>query len=607
MTMFFATIRLTENSSEFMLVFLIIIASFFVYRYLYFFAIQNRRALLEYYVKDSSGVKRLLWHSYFLSLRTIFISIFLAFTIIMTIAKSDGIEIAFLLASIVIFKLIYTFVSKNLNEHLKPISVKHNSLRSSYYLNLILISVTLSSYQLLNCSFEDFTSYSFIGIVNKEFSEAKNYNNGFVPYLFAYIDIGKHFILSLLENITNSKEFSTSSKVFIWIFFLLSNAVQLVLFWLILLGTQTLINDQRENGWKILGDGVFLKQFTITLVVLFFVLLSFLKLAEIGTKEITNNITATEKNDVKQEAETQQNYNTCDIEYLNNQKILEVLIKNADTKDPKKYFERIIDNRINALNSLLEQNVDQFLDWHFSVKGQYTELGYLAASAIDSEQLNNLLKEKLYDSLSKAIDDKLSSLHSRLKNANASTLENYINSQDIYIQQLSFSNDCYQEDAMPFYDVKENSILLTEIEAKLGGAAVAIVGLKFGSKAFAKALSTKIAAKLSANTLAKLAAKSSVSSSSAAAGLTCGPAVLVCSSALAVGAWLAVDFASVSVDEKLSREALKTEIMVDIHEHTKVLAIELKDQYTKMITSEIQEVNNSKLQIFQPAMKIFND
>jgi hypothetical protein len=187
-----------------------------------------------------------------------------------------------------------------------------------------------------------------------------------------------------------------------------------------------------------------------------------------------------------------------------------------------------------------------------------------------------------------------------------STLNNYIKSQDTYLSQLSFSNECYPDnDFISSVQINESPMLLDEIGMKVSGVAVAIVGLKLGGKAFAKALSTKIAAKLSASTLAKLAAKAGISGSSAVAGVTCGPAAPLCAAGLAVGTWFAVDAAAVTVEEKVTREKFKAEIMTDVYEHTANLGAETKAKYADMLARGIQEVDSAKLRKFQPAQQIF--
>ncbi|MGL2660675.1 hypothetical protein [Helicobacter pylori] len=83
----------------------------------------------------------------------------------------------------------------------------------------------------------------------------------------------------------------------------------------------------------------------------------------------------------------------------------------------------VINTQIDGFFNIVENNVDKFLDWHYSIKGDYSELALFAAkkTGLSAEDaMANVLQEKLlgkdYKQRLDAITKKLSKTYGSLLN-----------------------------------------------------------------------------------------------------------------------------------------------------------------------------------------------
>ena len=255
---------------------------------------------------------------------------------------------------------------------------------------------------------------------------------------------------------------------------------------------------------------------------------------------------------------------------INQEKIKENLnlqIQNINSK---------IDDEVDMLfEKVINENIDNFLDFHYSLVGGYVELGTMAFSDYDKYINEKLLGSDFFDEIEKS--SKI------ITNFYEKSMKNH---QD-FVESISTDQVDLELNSKALDSVKEeinNNFMQQKI--KLG-----IVGTAIGAKVITL-VSAKIAAKTAITSGAKAGVKVATSATGAAiagasAGLLCGPASIICSpiGAIAVGVmvWFGTDVAINKVDEKLHREELKEEILSSINE-TKT---ELKNNYISSFEHEI--------------------
>jgi len=238
-------------------------------------------------------------------------------------------------------------------------------------------------------------------------------------------------------------------------------------------------------------------------------------------------------------------------------------------------IQALQDKIINANHAIREtmiSNVDTFLDWYYSIPGEYARIGSFLLSG-DAE---SLLKEKLTEFLSHDVDStasqeasaELKALQEEWKKAKEDLLANSptLSEEDNTMQVTVISRDRFLE--TPVHHETIN------LEMRISGATgSAAVSSAVAGKVMLKA-SGKTAAKALASALIKLGTKSGLSVISsavtgAAAG-TCvgGPAGAVVGFCVGVGTgivtWISVDGAILTLEELISREEFRREIIAEI-------------------------------------------
>ncbi|WRF04538.1 hypothetical protein KVC22_01840 [Helicobacter pylori] len=237
----------------------------------------------------------------------------------------------------------------------------------------------------------------------------------------------------------------------------------------------------------------------------------------------------------------------------------------------------VINTQIDGFFDIVEYNVDKFLDWHYSIKGDYSELALFVAKKTGLSTENavaNVLQEKL---LGKDYKQRLDAITKRLSKTYASLL----NQHEKFVSETALKG--------VDTDLSQNAKILDtlgdEVARKLKanftgtiGATAGVSGLAIMAKLTPK-LVAKIGAKVGGKFLAKIG--TAVSGS-----WTCGPFASAC----AITLWFGSDAAFNYIDEWLHRDDFKKEILNNINEVKKYLKESYKMGFDNSITKFSQEL-----------------
>ncbi len=227
-----------------------------------------------------------------------------------------------------------------------------------------------------------------------------------------------------------------------------------------------------------------------------------------------------------------------------------------------------VDAQIDNLFDPIENNVDKFLDWHYSLKGNYIELTLLAAKMIGSsaeDALFNKLQEKL---LGADYKQRLKTMTDNISDAFISLLR----------QHKKDTEKIATQGVADFPQVAEalkniNDRIERDLELKMGFAAA--IGITAGVGVLMKKLVPELVEKLGTKLGAKAGAKFL-----AKFGIAVGGGVLS-----ALGADVAFNY----IDEWLHRDKFKKEILNNINEVKKNLKESYKMGFDNRITKFSQE------------------
>jgi hypothetical protein len=229
-----------------------------------------------------------------------------------------------------------------------------------------------------------------------------------------------------------------------------------------------------------------------------------------------------------------------------------------------------------------------FLDFHYSVVGEYTELAAALSDQIGSDLERILFTETQFEQhLAEAtaaiardgdslLGDLLVKMHRKLTDR--------FDLDEAELGLVSRVGTLTLDDASKRFGTGE--MMLRGAGAAIGGGAVAA--------ALAKTVSTKAATKLGTKLAGKTAVKATGigggAAGGAAAGLLCGPAAWICAPiggvAAAVAAWFATDKIVIELDEYFNRESFELEIRAAIDAERN----QLKGRLTALYRERFQQV-----------------
>jgi len=262
--------------------------------------------------------------------------------------------------------------------------------------------------------------------------------------------------------------------------------------------------------------------------------------------------------------ENMENNQTLKIIYDDlNEKILD--INNTIAKESKAIFD------------IAHKNIDKFLDFHYSVIGEYIELGNMATGKIEKH-----IQEKLFgDKFSKNMD-------SMLQNITQQYQYDITHHLEIMDKEANRGVDpSLNKEAIEHLHQDINQHFLVQ-QGKLGTIIVATLTAKI-TKVVATKLATKQATMIATKAGTKAGIKSTALLSGASAGILCGPLVWVCSPIAAATLWFGTDAIVVSVDEHLHRDDFKKEIIDALKQQENRLTSQLQVYYSQALKKASKE------------------
>ncbi len=228
-----------------------------------------------------------------------------------------------------------------------------------------------------------------------------------------------------------------------------------------------------------------------------------------------------------------------------------------------------VDAQIDNLFDPIENNVDKFLDWHYSLKGNYSELALFVAKKLGlsvEDALFNKLQEKLlgadYKQRLKTMIDNISDVFISLLRQHKKDTEK-IATQGVadipqVVESLKNIDDRIERD----------------LKLKMGFAAAIGATAGMGAGKLMKRLVPKLVEKLGTKLGAKVGAKFLVKFGIAVGGVL---------------STLGTDVAFNYIDERLHRDDFKKEILNNINEMKKNLKESYKISFDNSITKFSQE------------------
>lgn len=276
-----------------------------------------------------------------------------------------------------------------------------------------------------------------------------------------------------------------------------------------------------------------------------------------------------------------------------------------------------VDADLDALFARLEPGVDAYLDWYFTVIGEYERLAALATGSF-VKLMGKQLEQHLF--VDTGLAEQLTRLDESIRRDSAATLAETAGNLEQLARERSTAAPCALSRlnlgalsaamlASPALgDLNRDA--MRAATAVGGGAAAGALAAKMLAKQTGAAVAAKLAAKKGFQTAAGLAGKvaakkgGSILLSAAGGAALCspgGPGAAICGILAGAAAWLAVDKAMVEIDEARLREEMRTEILQALEEQKPALALALKARQAAAIDARASAIQTGVQRVFVPA------
>jgi len=572
----------------------------------------RRRAELDFGANDSGNVKNLLWKGDFRKAHIFVISYFYA-VLLITFGSLFEVEHWFVIyVDVFIIVWIIRYSSKFVDSEAKS---KFSGLFHRKLLHIINFILITCSIVYLEFSVIGSINYGEIGLqgvfkqnFDQHFSQSSNQLTGFLIGFKAGVDAtGWYLMQNFVPGIPDYL-----FKLLAWMFFLVPSAISVAFILYVLLGVLSLAELKQRKDWSIFGDTLTSKSFMATLLVL----TSIYFYAVYGLSKIdfskVNQVVDGKLNKI--------DFCNHGIVSANQKNIASEL--NHEIEKKVKLIElevnRTIEEDLITIFNSTEKGVDEYLDWYYTVTGEYERLW----SVIDPDSdVVKMMSDKLQLHVfeNTHFSNKVDSLDLKIKQL---IIKKFNLSQSEIIKQATLS---LKIDECTFNgSIKQ----LKGFEGDLGnvGAAGAVAIGRVTTKGIGKnasaAIITKILGKGSFKIAAKLFAKVAVKTGTkvasgtggaaggAAVGATIGSVVPVVGTAAGgivggiiggVVTWLVVDKIIIETEEIGYRDDMRAEMLDALNEQRPELEKQFKDYYASNIRIIAYQMSRATNKRFIPA------
>lgn len=564
-----------------------LITAWFMYQYQAPWQLYRRRAWLAHYTQSGGALRRLLWRQTFSMLLLSIQALVAAGLLIVFASGLMRLEWYVLLAILPVFLLLVVFPSKLLVREISPTVVGLARLRVAVLVCTLCSAAGLILMALFWLEAPDYRGSNIRALMMSEYESGAQYGGmvfGTVFGLNAAMDAVLWFVM---QSATDAAvELPRSVKLLAWGGFLIVKTATAALFWIAVAGLLAFVwafrGAARLAPPRLPGNG----QMAFFLVVGLALLAGSLLyspgwLSLMGQRSLTQ-LAGIESRCVSPQRERQ--VKAQSVQHLESQSAAGLA-----------RIESRLDDQLNVIYQSAEQGVDEFLDWHYSIRGQYSQLGVWAASRLGGESYEAFIQSRMMSYISGPMEEKLAALDSDIQSAFQFEVASLGRQHASYLNTL-MDEDCLQlglaVPALPM-QLARTTAGLGSI-AGLSSYAATRLGFRFAMQRGGQAVATR-----SASRFASRAATTGVSSSS---GVLCGPLVVVCAPVLAAGAWIGTDWLINRADEAMHREELKQLLMNALNNDRIERAAGLMGAYSfamQNIEMEVQDWQQQRYRILR--------
>jgi hypothetical protein len=557
--------------------------------YHYFAPLQfiTRHALLSHVTADDSVMRRLLWNSFFLKFKLALSSLLVALLVLSLTSELPLIEWLVLLVSVPVFMMLVWLAQRMSGSESNQRYHFPFSMRIAHWMTLLLITMVLVAVKLFWSDVADTRLLSLQEVMQQAFdnrvADAALREVGWLLGVNAAVNDGSWH---LMQTASGSVDSPVGIKLAAWTAFLFFNALKIGMVWIVLGGVVLLVAEHAGSKKSILGGNAFSRSFSLSMLILFvfYLLLTQVNVGRFLPASVDVSFLPVRLPDP---CENQMMIERQELRQQSRQAL------SQQQADILARFEARINQKLDVAFQQAEPGVDRFLDWNFSLRGQYAQLMYMGASAIGEITFSDYVAGKMDEHVGDRLAPMIGAMDEELGAEFMGEMQNLYAQQAAVLESLAGSASCLNL-APPGLSLNEYMSKSPVGAGSGAGILAARASMRVGSRVVSRTASRRVVS----SAFARLTGRAATSAAAGSTGVLCGPLVWVCAPALAAGAWVATDLAINEIDQAMNREDMRQDMLAVLNEERVQLRQQLVDHYALALGQVADEIERYQDQRF---------
>lgn len=587
------------------LVLMVLALSWCLYHYFLPMHLIRRRALLEHMTSSHSVLRRWLWNGAWSRFLLLVWCVVLALGVLLLSNNLSRLEWVILLCSIPVLLLLIPAAmrwsgSESDQQYHLPLA-----LRVAVYLTVVFCALLLTAAQVFGEGVADTRQLSLLTVISQSWADAIAVSDiQIIGILLAAEAVLNDTVWYLMQQASSLSEQSAALKLLAWLTFLMYVTLRAALLWFVLAGLAGWLLGVGQRRDRLLNDVKSGTHFVTCVSVLAIVSLI---VSQPGVSAFVSRVA-----DRSMLALPMPAPDPCarlaPIELARLDQLARESMVAASVLWQQDIGQQV-DAALDDAFSNLEPAVDAYLDWNFSIPGQYQQLGFLAVAAVEKglQQSSSVSLDQAFAAyISSKIDEQISPLLSPvLMQASQDLQQQFDNgAQQFYLQQtveleqLMASSPCLLPAISPLSMpelINKSAVGVGPVLGLLAGRLAVRGGAQVGAKVLTRNASKRVASA----SVAKVSGKIAQSASTGSLGLSCGALAPVCAPVLFVATWLGTDFLINKFDESINRSQMRDDLLAALQEEKQRISTHYKHVYGSGVSQLIAELSVHQDQRFR--------
>jgi len=560
--------------------------SWLAFQYLSCVNLMRRHAMLSHVTGEDSLLRRLFWDSLLHRLWLMIIALFSAVIALTMTSELTDLEWYVIICSLPVFLLFYLLNYRLFAAELAPQYRLPILLRISHRCTLGVAAVVLVLLQFYLVDVPDSRHLDFATVLQAGYQQqAEQAALAPVGVLLGINLALNEGMWHLMQTASDSDTLLAPVKLGVWLVFLLVNALKLGAIWVLLLGFVTLVAGRQGAGRATLGASAFSRLFSVAMIVLLLIYLV-LTQVNIGSYLKPQRMADAGSRVTLPAQPVDPCANVTPDQQQAQQRELAAQAQQALSAQQQAMTNRIntdIDVRVTQAFAPAVAGVERFLDWNFSLRGQYTQLAYLGRSAIGRSAVAettfaDYIGGQIDRYVGSTVEPGMADISAALASNFGAQVRQVYQVQDALMAQLLTTVDCLtvpQPQPQPTLALDEYMSKSLVGVGSGAGVLAARASMRLGSRVVSRTATKRVIS----SGFGRLTGRLASSAAAGSAGALCGPLVIICAPALAAATWVGTDLLINEVDESLNREQMRADMMAVVGEDKAAVKAALKQAY----------------------------